>query len=697
MSQEQPVSQNVMEQTKQRIRMLVFEITQFAKSDIPPEEFHAELLPRMIQAVSAEAGAIWTKNDGGQLELGYQINIVKTGLPQSEEANREHSRLLYKILRGEEVVGSFLPNSGGEGEDAAGNPTPFPIIFGLIRTELEVIGIIELFQRAETAPSAMTGFVRFMGQMVSQADSFYKDRQLRNFNDRQSLWTQLEDFTRNIHKTLDLKETEYTVANESRRLIQCDRVSLAIKRGSKCRVEAVSGQDIVDKRSNAVVLLGKLATAVVKANEAIYYTGDTTNFAPQVESAIEEYVDESHTKMISVFPLTRKNINEGDSEQTEENKLLPEPPFGAIIIEQIEDSRLPDRMKKRIEIVVDHACTAVGNALDHHNVFLMPLWSAIGKSKVLTTARMLPKTISVTLGILGVIAALIFVPWNFNMHCKGTLEPESRRNIFAREEGKVDQVLVHHGDTVYGPNDPNNPNGPEATLLVRLTNNQLEADYQKVQGDLGEVAKQIAATSEVAFSKERNDERVQGAGELEQLAVRKRSLEIQRDILQERLKELEIRAPISGTVMTFDLDNKLQSRPVQPGQILMEIAEPTGRQILELDMPEKKMGHIDDYMRKIREKDPEAPLKVNFVMTVDSTRTFTGTVIEEHDRAENRGEDGTTVQLKASIDDPDSLPQSKRAGASVAAKVYCGKRALGYVLFNEAVAYLEKTVFFWFK
>ena len=88
MSQEQPVSQNVMEQTKQRIRMLVFEITQYAKADIPPEEFHAELLPRMIQAVSAEAGAIWTKNEGGQLELGYQINIVKTGLAQNEETPR---------------------------------------------------------------------------------------------------------------------------------------------------------------------------------------------------------------------------------------------------------------------------------------------------------------------------------------------------------------------------------------------------------------------------------------------------------------------------------------------------------------------------------------------------------------------------------------------------------------------------------
>ena len=57
----------------------------------------------------------------------------------------------------------------------------------------------------------------------------------------------------------------------------------------------------------------------------------------------------------------------------------------------------------------------------------------------------------------------------------------------------------------------------------------------------------------------------------------------------------------------------------------------------------------------------------------------------------------TTVQMRATIDEPESLPEGTRAGAGVSAKVYCGKRPLGYVCFNELVAFLQKTVLFWFE
>ncbi len=73
--------------------------------------------------------------------------------------------------------------------------------------------------------------------------------------------------------------TAYTIANEGRRLIDCDRVSVAIKQGRKCFIEAVSGQDLFDKRSNTVTLLGELATAVVATGEPVWYTGDTTRHA----------------------------------------------------------------------------------------------------------------------------------------------------------------------------------------------------------------------------------------------------------------------------------------------------------------------------------------------------------------------------------------------------------------------------------
>ena len=109
------------------------------------------------------------------------------------------------------------------------------------------------------------------------------------------------------------------------------------------------------------------------------------------------------------------------------------------------------------------------------------------------------------------------------------------------------------------------------------------------------------------------------------------------------------------------------------------------------------MGHIDGYFRKIQANDPDAQLKAKFVMMVDPSKNYDATVIEEHDRAENRGTEETTVQMRATIDEPESLPEGTRAGAGVSAKVYCGKRPLGFVCFNELVAFLQKTVFFWFE
>lgn len=693
--QKAELSQMQIEQAKQQIRALMTEIQQVSQKDISPEEFNTEFLPRVITAIAAAGGAVWTVMPNGQLSLGYQVNFQEAHLHDREEANKQHSRLLYKMLQSEETCSLVVPQSGSDNPEEAGNPTDFLLLFGLIKTELEPVGLIEILQTHNQNPAAQKGYLKLLQMVTGYATEFYKNRQLRNFGDRQVLWTQLEDFARNIHKTLDLRETEYTVANESRRLIECDRVSLAIKRGNKCRIEAVSGQDIVDKRSTTIRLLGKLASAVVACNEPVVYTGTTADFAPQVEDAVEEYVDQSHTKMVAVYPLVHEDITEKDTDDTDKTKKAVPVPFGAIIIEQIEDNRIPEKMKKRIEIVVDHARAAVGNSLDHNSVFLMPLWKTIGKSKVLVTAKMLPKTISVSIGLLLLLLCLCIIPWNFNMHCKGTLEPKIRQNIFTREEGNVDVINVHHGDTVYKAGD--NPDLPNGTLLLQLSNKELEANLQKVLGDLSEVQKQITTLQEAGFQIDRLDERTKVHGQLAQYQARKKALEIQLGILQERKKDLNIYSPITGKVMTFDLANKLQSRPVQPGQILMEIAEPNGDFILELDMPEKRMGYVNSYLRKLADKKGEGEqLKVDFVMTVDSTKDFTGKVYEIHDRAENRGTEETTVELKVAIDNPENLPDSKRAGASVSAKVYCGKRPLGFVLFHEVVAYLQKTVFFWF-
>lgn len=685
MSSEQRYDSNLLEQTKRQIRVLVNEIAEISRSDASPEEFQAEFLPRVVTALGAVGGAFWSADETGRLSLGYQVNLQEAKLHEDEEANKTHSAFLYNALRSNETDMIVPPHSGGEGANEGGNPTDFLVVVGVVATELERVGIVEIFQRPDSNPAAQKGYLQFVRQVTRYAADFYKNRQLKNFSDRQNLWTQLEDFTRNIHKTLDFKETVYTVANEGRRLIECDRVSIAICRGRKARVEAVSGQDMVDKRSETAKLLGDLATAVVAANEPVVYTGDSSQLAPQVETAIEEYVDASHTKAIAVYPLIPRRTDENDADETERDKKIVDPPFGALIVEQIENARVSEHTMKRVEIVVEHARVAIGNSLEHNSIFLGWLWRTIGKSKVLVAARNLPKTVSISAAVLALILALILVPWNFNMHCDGTLQPLVRHNIFAREAGKVDAVLVRHGEQV--------AKGQE---LLRLSNNELEAEWQKTDGELNETRKQILALKEASYQA-KDAERIRVAGQLSQYVERERTLLLQQKILNARRDDLIVRSPIDGTVMTFDLENKLRSRPVQPGQILLEVAKPEEGLILELQMPEKRMGHIDGYFRKLQADDPDAALRAKFVMMVDPSKNYDATVVEEHDRAENRGTEETTVQMRATIDEPESLPEGTRAGAGVSAKVYCGKRPLGYVCFNELVAFLQKTVLFWFE
>ena len=698
MSIEQSVDAQLIEQTKQQIRSLVNEITQLSKSDIAPEEFHGEFLPRVISALAAVGGALWTLDDAGSLGLAYHVNMRESKLHEDEDANKRHSRLLYRILRSGE--GNLVPaHTVSEGDDEAGNPTDFLLVFAVIKTELETVGLVEILQRSDTSLTTQKGYLRFLEQMTALASDYYKNRQLRNFGDRQNLWAQLEEFTKTIHKSLHKSETAYTIANEGRRLIECDRVSVALRRGNKCRIEAVSGQDIVDKRSTTVKLLGRLATSVVRCNEPVWYTGDTSNLAPQVERAVEEYVDESHTKMVAVFPLTRQKLSDTDQEYEDPNKREKvEQPFGALIVEQIEDNRIPERTRKRIEIVADHACSAMGNAIDYNSIFLMPLWRLVGKSKVLLTARMLPKTISVSLLVIALIVFLCIFPWDFNMQTPGSLEPSVKASVYAMVDGDVDDLPARHGSKVTGPiwdlatgNLVTRP-----TLLARMKSTDLDMKRNSLIGERDTTEKRLSALLDLMTGSSNIAplDRQKYASEIDICKLQLQNYDDQLGYLDRQREDLEVYAPISGEVMDWNLENKLLGRPVRRGEMLMEIADLSKPWELELLMPEKRIGHVLEYQKKM-EAGYQEPLQVSFVLASVPNERHWGEVVSIHERAEVRGEDGNTVMIKVSLNEPEKLPDSLRPGVSVTAKIHCGKKPAGYVLFHEAVEYLQKTVFFW--
>ncbi len=409
-SQQAAVDPELLDQTRTQIRGLVSEIEALSRSEVTPPEFYEGFLNKLVQALAAEAGAIWILGEGGRLELAYQINLRNTKLADRKEDQEKHGRLLRKIVTSGQ--GTLSAPHSGEGDDQTGNPTEYLLVLGPLRSDQELQGLVEIFQRPNPRPAVERGYLRFVLQMCELAGDYLKTHRLRLFTDRQVMWTQLEQFTRLAHQGLDPRATAYTIANEGRRLIECDRVSVAIKRGGKSRVEAVSGQETFDRRSNTIAYLDKLASVVVAGGEPVWYSGDTTNMAPQVEEALEAYVDESHTKSIAILPLAKPTDTPRElaEEQTRQDFI------GALIIEQITDEAFTQGMMRRIEVVRDHSASAMTNSIEHQSLFLMPLWRTIGKSKVIVASRNLPKTLTVLGIVTALLLSMFLIRVDFKLH-----------------------------------------------------------------------------------------------------------------------------------------------------------------------------------------------------------------------------------------------------------------------------------------
>ena len=683
------VNQQTVEETKAQIRGLVNEIAQLAKSGATPDEFYSGLLTRIITALAAAGGAIWLLDENGKLRLQYQVNAEQNLLNRENEDGVKHHRLIERVARSGQsiLVPPFSGTTDGEGES---NPTRYLLVLGSLQHDERQDGLIEVFQRPDTAPDTQKGYLRFVQQMCDLAAEWLRGQTLRTLGDRQTLWQQADAFARATHESLDLKETAYIVANDGRRLIGCDRVSVAIKKGRKCRVQAISGQDTIENRSNIVAALNQLATRVVAAGEPLWHDGSTEDLPPQIEEALEDYVDQSYGRNVAVLPLREPerrlgvNSDQGAAGEIDRDNAHRGEVIGALIVEQIESAIPTEIFKARCDLVYEHGTRAIANSLAHSNLFLMPLWRALGRASWILRARTLPKTIGVVSLLLVVILGLIFIEKDFNLEAEGTLVPIQRREVFAPIDGEVLHVLVDHDDPV-----------EEGDLLVSMINRDLEIQLTEVVGQI--------STNRV------EERRVQGQLRLRDIELSERraleaeqiKLETEYQVLRkkeqlylERMSELEVRSPIKGNVVSWDVEKTLHSRPIITGQVLVEIADLNQPLVLEVELPEKREGHLDRYIKdQSLQKDDQ--LEVSYILATDPDVPLEAKLALDSVsmRADADEEHGAIIKMRA-IPAQDTLRELQpRPGAKVIAKIYCGRRSSGFVFFHEIYEWCCKFFF----
>ena len=486
---------------------------------------------------------------------------------------------------------------------------------------------------------------------------------------------QLDQFSHVLHQSLDTKETARKIANETRRVLDCDRVTVIKITGTRCKAIAVSGQPTVNRKSNTVSLLEKATRKIIAIKQTFWFPSDDQQ-PPQISKHLNEYLAISATRSMIVYPIfdsVDKDLTHPD--QRDPRRRVEKKLIGGIVIEHCKEQWSRDAVSGAIEMVCRHSADAYRNSWQHHNLFAYPIWYWLGKSRVLTTARNLPKTLAAIAGLTLLALALIFVPADFRMTCEGTLLPESRRNVFANISGVVKEVLVDHGELV----DANQP-------LVRLENIDMAQQIQTAVGKSAELTA-IIRSARTALSDRRNQDQ-QRDENIAALEAQLKSVGRELNLLREKEKRLTIVSPIQGSVVTYDVRDILKDRPVERVESLMEVADLSGSWQLELNLPDRKIGHV---IQAFKKNDGE-PLDVEFILAAKPGETLKGKLVEIGKATEMLPEQGQHLKLKVAIED--QILDIKQLRSGVNAYIDCGECSLGYSWFHPVLEFLQTKVLF---
>lgn len=671
----------LLQETKLQIRAIVNEIARLSRSDTPIEQFWDEFLSRVVSALAAVAGAVWIADDTGRVRLKYQINLSETQVLSDDRRRTPHSLLVKQTFR--DAHASLVPpRSGSWAEDEAGNPTDYLVVLAPLPLEDRVHAVVEIFQRPGGGPTTQRGYLRFVVQMCELAIDFLKNHRLRSYGDRQALWNQLEQFVLSIHRGRDLKATSYTLVNDGRTLVECDRLSLALIHNGQPTIEAVSGLDALDRRSPELAALGRLVEQTTKLGEATWMSHAAEDLPPQLDEPLREYVELSHSKLVGVVPLffehARSPIDASDCEQTGCDDTL----VGALVVEQFRDTRPSHTMLSRTDVLAEHASVAIANQLDRRSLWLSRWWQrATGSTdrSVSISARFTAQVAVVAL-LIGVWWAMWLVPAQLEIPAAGQLQPSSRRDVFATVDGIIVEAPIRHGEHVAA-----------GQVLARLRNTDIELEVSRLTGQRISLEQRLEANAArrlrgLNLAASERDRLAAEATELQQeLTNVKQRLQISR----ERQQRLTVVADQAGEVVTWQADSKLLRRPVREGDVLLTLVDSRQPWQLELEATERCAGHIADALRA----QPDG-LPVRFRLSTHPDRDFPGRLVEVQQQTEAAGANQSPcVRLRVTLDSQ-ALPEL-HAGTSVQAKVQCGRCSLGYAWFHDAIDALRANVLFW--
>ncbi|MEM1297277.1 MAG: efflux RND transporter periplasmic adaptor subunit [Verrucomicrobiota bacterium] len=371
---------------------------------------------------------------------------------------------------------------------------------------------------------------------------------LRDGFDQATLMVDL--FSRAAQAT-EFRQAMSILCDEMREVVGCSRVAIGLGTTHKVKIYGLSGAGRMESGSQSTSLLGGAMREGIGVDATMVWPE-----RPDLQRCLTSASQDSLLETLGGNEVVTLPL------KTEDGQAL-----GAWSFVWGEESRLMPRQLDLIEAATPHAAALVHLSSQSHP---RGLRGAIRRFQ--RGATKMKKAVWIALPI--ALVAFMLIPVPHRITADGQLQPERTRQIAAPFDGILERAVVKPGDTV------------EAGQLLAVLDGK-EIRWRHAEA----IARYEAAQTK--RDQAMTDKRNVAAQQLAQLEAD--GLELEVALLTYQRDNLEVKAPISGVVLSGNLERS-EGVPVSTGQKLFDIA-PIDQLELEVSIPDAEISRVKEGQR----------------------------------------------------------------------------------------------------
>ncbi|NLW50783.1 MAG: HlyD family efflux transporter periplasmic adaptor subunit [Candidatus Brocadiaceae bacterium] len=546
-----PAEQTAQDRADARLPILALidSVQQVCRPGTPPETFIEEVLRGLVSLSDAIYGAYWRVD----AERGVLDAVAELAPKVSEQGARAWGRTLGEMAAGviRQTIIRYQAVGEADGELLTGEKhmaLGFPVR-GDEQTEGCVTVVVP--QRSPVLTDAGIAMLRLLADFGMLYGAVKSSARYQRFYDLLSAAWELVGET--LAFTRD-DEMAQVLADRSRVAFGAERASVGFVKGQKIAVAAISGEDILDPRSNMVRQVAATQTEVLVSAEAGLYEAAAAGEA-RAEQTVRNPQHEllaTGRGMQTVYTVPMRREGEVIGAWTLE--------FGS--------TPLTDELRQVIDIAAGQIGPVMNLARQNSRGPVARTRDALKAAAAWTFGKEHPWRKAGALAAAALVAFAVFGRVEFNLKGSCTLEPYYRQVYAAPFDTTMRRAPVRPGDTV-APGD----------VLVGFDREELDMRLREARSKLTGVRKRMGTL--LGEQKVSEYEEAKAEGEM---------LRAEIDLLESYLARVELRAEFAGIVTAGDLTHSV-GRPVKQGEQLIEVA-PLEEMVLEVQVSQGDVHYL---------------------------------------------------------------------------------------------------------